>query len=189
MPLRLIVWLRWVALAAIIIAIILIIIRRRLPPVRPAQSGQTKPLSDIWARWRQARDEGRRYVAALSCLKGRTVLIVDPEEKSSRILTWRFQKLGCRVYRARTGAQALNRASELKPDVVVADALLADVSASDFYFGLPDGVSAVVFIGVLQTNWQQVRALGDNIACLARPFDPDEVALAAGSILQRSRSC
>jgi DNA-binding response OmpR family regulator len=139
----------------------------------------------LWSRWLDAREDGRERSANLRALRGKRVLIADPDEKSARVLTWRLQRLRCGVHRARTASQALKLAPGIDPDVVIADALLADMNAAEFFQSLPRQNIPVVFVGVLRSQWDQIRSLGRDVACLAKPYDPDDVASFAGLAIRR----
>lgn len=185
---KLIFGLRWIAIAVIVIAFVLITIRRKMPS-RPGSGARSKSTyefwRDIWFRWQDAREDKREFASNMAALRGKRVLIADPDEKSVRILTWRLQKLRCSVTRTRTAAQALAKARELDPDAIVADALLADMTAVEFFENLPRPDVPLIFIGVLPSQWDQLRPLGRNVACLSKPFDPDDVASLAGMMVGR----
>lgn len=187
MPARLILALRWVALAVIVLAVVVIVLRRKLPP-RPRMVSQPAPnfWRELWLRWLDAREDSRERAANMRALRGKRVIIADPDEKSARVLTWRLHRLRCSVHRARTATQALKLARELDPGLIVADALLADMNAAEFYQSLPRQSIPVVFVGVLRSQWDQIRSLGRDVACLAKPYDPDDVASFAGMAIRRN---
>ena len=99
---------------------------------------------------------------------------------------WRLESLDCTVLRARSGRAALRVDQQSAPDVVVADALLPDVSAIQFYEQLGAAHRPVVFVGVLREQWDALHSLGANVACFGKPYDPDEVAAQAGAMLRRA---
>ena len=179
---------RWLALALLVIAIALIIIRWKCRD-RPSvpYEGSIAFWHGVWRRWRERKEDVRERDRSLQALRGQTALVVDPDEKSCRVMSWKLENLGCRVVQARSGSQGAAMAANHDTDLVIADALLPDVSASDFYEML-DGLNApVIFIGVLRDQRDELRSLGPNVACVAKPYDPEEVAALAGYLLRRTR--
>ena len=185
MPERLLLFARWIAIFALAASIALIFFRWKLPRKREPSVSALGYWREVWRQWRKSRKKDRERCTDARALRRKSVLVVDPDERSSRVLVWRLECLGCKVRRARTGALALETALSAKPDVIIADALLPDVSAVDLFntVGLP-----VVFVGVLKAQRKEIAALGDSVACLGKPFDPDEAAAAAGRLLRRNRS-
>lgn len=186
MAARIVLILRWIAVAVMVLAVLLIMVRRKIPPARPSRS-QSGPdwWREMWRRWMESREDARERSLNIAALRGRKALIVDPDPKSARVLAWRFQKLKCGVTRARNGAQAIARAREHEPDLIIADALLPDMMASEFYYGLPTRELPVVFVGVPAGQWDELRSLSHLIGCLSRPFDPEDAASLAGAMLRR----
>ncbi|OFX17710.1 MAG: hypothetical protein A2Z18_07530 [Armatimonadetes bacterium RBG_16_58_9] len=68
---------------------------------------------------------------------------------------------------------------------MIADALLPDVSAVEFYKSLNRRDIPVIYVGVLYAQWDELHRLGPNVLCLSKPFDPDEAAALAGLMLRR----
>lgn len=186
LPARLVFAFRWVAIVAIVLAVAVILLRRKLPS-RPRIASQPapNPWKELWLRWLDAREDSRERSANLCALRGKRALLAEPDEKSSRVLTWRLNKLRCSVHRTRSGAQALRAAREIKPELVVADAFLPDISAEDFFQSLPRHDVPVIFLGVSRDQWDHIRSLGGNVFCLSKPYDPDDVASLAGLVIRR----
>lgn len=177
---------RWAALFALVVAVALIFVRWRFPRQSNTQ-GLLAYWKYVWATMRERAADNRDRSASLKAVEGRTVLVVDPDEKSARVLAWQLQSLRCSVVIARSGTDAVAAAQRTNPDVVIADALLPDVSASDFYSCLPRRDGPIIFVGVLRDQYDTLRRLGRNVACFAKPYDPDEAIARAGYMLERSR--
>lgn len=142
---------------------------------------------EVWETMRDRAADRRDRADSLRALRDSTALVVDPDEKSARVLAWQLQSLRCRVITSRNGAEGLAAANRTEPDIVIADALLPDVSAADFYQSLPSPERPVVFVGVVRDQYDSLRRLGRNVACFAKPYDPDEAIALAGYMLRRSR--
>jgi CheY-like chemotaxis protein len=68
-----------------------------------------------------------------SALRGRTVLVVEDHDDARELIVGILEGAGARVLAASTAQEAVNRASEARPDVLVADLGLPD---EDGYFVL-----------------------------------------------------
>jgi CheY-like chemotaxis protein len=99
-------------------------------------------------------------------------------------MIWKLERLGCTVFEAKNGAQALSIAREQAIDMLFTDSLLSDISAIDLYNSLPDKTIPIIFLGATIGQWDNLRALGSSVAILARPFDPTQAASQAGRILR-----
>ncbi|MCX6344617.1 MAG: response regulator [Armatimonadetes bacterium] len=185
MAAKLIIALRWTIIAALIISLALIIIRWRFPAAQSAPGDHLAWLKDLWSIWRNHREDQRELNGNLRALRGKTALLVDPNPKSLRVMTWKLERLGCTVFEAQNGAQALSVAREQAIDMLFADSLLSDISAIDFYNSLPNKTIPIIFLGATIGQWDNLRALGSSVAILARPFDPTQAASQAGQILRR----
>lgn len=186
MPAQLFIILRYIGIFILIIAILLIIARWKFP-VEHRSKSIFAYIRDIWNAMRERRDDVREKAQNLQALRDKTALLVDPDEKSSRIMTWKLESLGCKILRARDGVQGISQTGEQKPDFIIADTLLTDMSATDFFSSLQKWDMPVIFIGVLRNQWDELHKLGRNVACFAKPYDPEEVASLAGYMLLRDK--
>ena len=185
MPARLATAVRYVGLALLLIAIALIVIRRKFPSRERASQSMVGSVRELWRRIGERREDLRERSMNLRALRDKSALVVDPDEKSARVLNWKLGSLGCEVLRARTGANGLARAARENPSILIADALLADVSAAEFYKSLGRRDIPVIYLGVLYAQWDELHRLGRNVRCMSKPFDPDEAAALAGLMLRR----
>ncbi|MGB9619995.1 MAG: hypothetical protein ACPL7K_06260, partial [Armatimonadota bacterium] len=133
MSARLALILRYAGLVILALAIAVIIARWKLPMRERPSRSLLDILRGIWTRWRQRREELREHSANVAALRHRKILLVGPEGKSIRVLRWKLETLRCTVINSRTGTRALTAASSENPDAIIADALLPDMSAADFY--------------------------------------------------------
>jgi len=178
---RLILASRWIAIFILAVAIALIVVRWRFPQQRESGDGSVGFWRAVWQRLRQSRARSRQRELNAKALRGKTVLVIDPDERSSRVLVWRLESFGCSVVRARTGARGLELAKNAQPAVIIADALLPDMAATDLYAAaeLP-----IVFVGTMKSQRREIAAIGRDVVCLGKPFDPDEAVSAAGELLR-----
>lgn len=173
---------RWIAILILATAIALIIVRWRFPQKHETDDGAGGFWRLVWKRLRQSRARRREWDLNAKVLRGKTLLVIDPDERSSRVLIWRLECLGCTVVRAKTGTRGLEFVKSARPAVVIADALLPDMAAADLHAaaGLP-----IVFVGAINSQRKELAALGRDVACLGKPFDPDEAVGAAGGLLRQ----
>ncbi len=188
MPARVILLIRWLALIVLVLAVVLIIARWKLPMPQTRSESLLATLRRALAGLRKRRADVRAHENDLAALQGRRALLVDPDEKSARVMAWKLENLRCAVVRTRTGMQALSLARTRNFDFVVVDALLPDMSAAEFYRSLGSNDRPVVFVGVLASQHEELRSLSDNVACLSKPYDPEEAAAIAGYILSRGET-
>jgi len=188
MPARLVLALRYIAIFALVVAIALIMVRWKLPRTQTHSEGILSQLREAWRAWRRKRADDHERSRNQKTLKDRLVLLIDPDEKSARVLVWKLGSLKANVFRSRTGTRGLEHIRSQNPDVVVVDALLTDMSALDFYNALDRRDLPVVFVGVLDAQWDELRKLGRNVVCLPKPYDPEELASLAGHMLRREQN-
>lgn len=186
MPVRLLIWIRWIALIVLVLAIALIVIRMKVPMPEVRSRGLIGDLRALWRRLREKRQDARDRDADLGALAGRSALLVDPDEKSARVMAWKLESLDCRVTKVRSGLQAIERARDGNYDVAIVDALLPDMSAQDFHQSLGKRDMPVVFVGVAASQYDELKSLGGSVACLSKPYDPEEAAALAGYLLPGS---
>jgi CheY-like chemotaxis protein len=185
MPEKLLLSARWLAVLVLLLSIVLILARWKYPQKRESSRGTLALWREIWRQWRKSRSREKQRETDLRALRGKSVLVADPDEKSSRVLVWRLESLGCKVSKTRNGTQALSLAALERPDVAIVDALLSDVSAIDFFNSLPPPKAPVVFVGTLQAQREELRRL-EGVACLGKPFDPEDAVVLAGKMLRQA---
>lgn len=108
-----------------------------------------------------------------------TVLVVD-DEKQNRDLLAELLKNDCRVILAKNGMQALDRAQELQPDLILLDVLMPDMSGHQVIQRLKHDDATrqipVIFISALDTPEDEERGLDlGAVDYIAKPFHPSIV--------------
>ena len=104
------------------------------------------------------------------------VLVIDDEPQILRALRINLSVRGYDVVTAATGAQALHAAAEHKPDVVVLDLGLPDMSGIDVLAGLRGWLTAPVIVLSARTDSaDKVEALDAGADdYVTKPFGMDE---------------
>jgi len=188
MPEKLLLLARWIALFVLLISIALIIVRWRFPRKHESSGSTFGYWREVWRQWRRSKARDRERDLDTKALHGKSVLVIDPDERTSRVLVWRLEGLGCKVTKAKTATKGLELAASEELDVIIADALLPDMSAGDIHAAAGAAGLPVVFVGALKGQRKELAALGDNVVSLGKPFDPDEATAAAGRLLRRDSS-
>jgi two-component system, NtrC family, response regulator AtoC len=118
------------------------------------------------------------------------VLIVDDEPSNRRILAQELAHRGYAVDVAKDGAEALRKVESTRPDLVVLDYMLPDLSGLDVLKALRqrDDDTPVVMITAYGTVERAVQAMRDGAYdFITRPFEPDHIALVVHKALERQR--
>jgi len=110
---------------------------------------------------------------------GQTVLVVD-DEKQNRSLLAELLNDDCRVILAKSGAQALERAREQRPDLILLDVLMPDMSGYQVIQALKGDDTTrqipVIFISALDSPADEERGLDlDAVDYIIKPFHPSIV--------------
>lgn len=108
-----------------------------------------------------------------------TVLVVD-DEKQNRDLLAALLKDDCRVILAKNGAQALERTATQKPDLILLDVLMPDVSGLEVIQTLKNDDDTrqipVIFISALDSPADEERGLDlGAVDYITKPFHPSIV--------------
>ena len=90
------------------------------------------------------------------------VLVVDDEKQNRELLT-ELLRSECRVILAKNGAQALERAREQRPDLILLDVLMPDMNGFEVIQQLKNDDSTrdipVIFISALDAPTDEERGL------------------------------
>lgn len=178
---------RLMAIFALVVSILLIIARWKFPQ---NQEGPQRGLSvwrEVWARMRDSREDQKEHKENIRALRGSKALLVDPDEKSARVMAWQLESYKCSILAAKTGTQGLTLARDHEIDFIIADALLPDISAVDFFRSIPKPGIPLIFVGVTDTQYNELRSLGSNVKCFDKPYNPEEIASLAGYMIKQKR--
>ena len=108
---------------------------------------------------------------------GAVVLIVDDEIQIRRFLQITLEANGYRVYETETGQEALTKAAQLRPDLIVLDLSLPDMDGLDVLHRLREWTKTpVIILSVRDTDRDKVAALDSGADdYLTKPFSVDEL--------------
>ncbi|RCW74973.1 DNA-binding response OmpR family regulator [Saliterribacillus persicus] len=115
------------------------------------------------------------------------VLIVDDEKMIGEVLTAYFEKEGWEIESAFNGVEALKKIKEMKPDVVLLDLMLPDISGEEVC-RLTRMESNVPIIMLTAKSAEEDLINGIVIGAddyITKPFSPREVVVRVKAILRR----
>jgi two-component system phosphate regulon response regulator PhoB len=121
-----------------------------------------------------------------------SILIVDDEQDVVDLLVYHLQRAGYKVFTARDGATAIQKARDRMPALVVLDLMLPEVEGTEVCKRLKaDAKTAHIPILMLTAKAEEVdRVLGLELGAddyVTKPFSPREVVLRVKSILRRAQ--
>jgi len=121
------------------------------------------------------------------------ILVVDDEADITALVAYHLAKAGYRVTTATGGREALDAAREERPDAVVLDLMLPDVSGYDVLAELRRREETrqigVLLLTARREEADRIRGLSlgaDDY--LPKPFSPLELVLRVGAVLRRLRA-
>jgi two-component system phosphate regulon response regulator PhoB len=118
------------------------------------------------------------------------VLVIDPDEKATAALVPALLEAGYGVRVSRTGAAGLNSARANRPDAVILEAVLSDISGTEICLSLKNDPTTrgVWVILVSSKNADVDRVLGLELGAddyVAKPFSVREIVLRVQALLRR----
>jgi two-component system phosphate regulon response regulator PhoB len=118
------------------------------------------------------------------------VLVVDDERDLRTLLEFNLRQAGYQVVQAATGAEALSRARSLRPQVIVLDLNLPDVSGTDVCRLLKsdDDTRGIPILMLTARGGEADRILGLELGAddyVAKPFSVREVVLRVDAVARR----
>jgi two-component system, OmpR family, phosphate regulon response regulator PhoB len=146
----------------------------------PVRSRQVMP--------RERADAGARRSSIMA-----TILIVEDEADLRQVIEFNLEAAGHRVLTASTGAEGLKIAEQAKPDLVLLDIMLPDITGLDVCRQLktkPDtkGIAVVM----LTARAEEIdRVVGFELGAddyVVKPFSVRELSLRISAILRRSET-
>ncbi|UIP06686.1 response regulator transcription factor [Erythrobacter sp. SDW2] len=118
----------------------------------------------------------------------RTVLLVDDDPHIRQVLAFAFGKAGMQVVEATDGVEALARASECAPDLVVLDINMPAMDGLEVCRRLrAEGEVPILFLSSRDDELD--RVLGIELGAddyVVKPFSPREVVARSNAILRRT---
>jgi len=118
------------------------------------------------------------------------ILIVDDEPSNRKILGQELTHRGYAVETANDGSEALRKAESARPDLVILDYMMPDLTGLDVLKELRkrEDDTPVVMITAYGTVDRAVQAMKEGAYdFITRPFEPDHIALVVQKALERQR--
>ncbi|MFN8629759.1 MAG: response regulator transcription factor [Chloroflexota bacterium] len=116
------------------------------------------------------------------------VLVADDERRITDLLALALEGEGFRVVSARSGAETLDRAEEIRPDIVLLDVVMRDMDGIEVMRQLRE-TRPVPVILVTGRSSTTDKAKGLDFGAddyISKPFSPDELAARVRAVLRRS---
>lgn len=120
-----------------------------------------------------------------------TILIVEDEEDLRQVLTFNLESAGHRVLAAERGADGLRMAREEKPDLMLLDVMLPDVTGLDVCRQIKaEPATARICVVMLTARGEEIdRVVGFELGAddyVTKPFSVRELTLRINAILRRN---
>jgi two-component system KDP operon response regulator KdpE len=116
------------------------------------------------------------------------VLVADDEPRITKLVSIALQEEGFRVVTAATGEEALRKAEEVRPDVVLLDIVMPDIDGIEVMQQLRERRPVPVILLTAKGSTSD-KAKGLDLGAddyVAKPFHPDELAARVRSVIRRS---
>ena len=116
------------------------------------------------------------------------VLVADDEPRITKLVSIALQEEGFRVVTADSGEEALRKAEEFRPDVVLLDIVMPDIDGIEVMQQLRERRPVAVILLTAKGSTSD-KAKGLDLGAddyVAKPFHPDELAARVRSVIRRS---
>ncbi len=116
------------------------------------------------------------------------VLVADDEPRITKLVAISLSEDGFRVITASNGEEALRKAEEYRPDVVLLDIVMPDIDGIEVMGQLREGRAVPVILLTAKGSTAD-KAKGLDLGAddyIAKPFHPDELAARIRAVLRRS---
>ena len=116
------------------------------------------------------------------------ILIVDDEENILEIVEAYLVAINYQVFRAMDGEEALRKAETIRPDLIVLDLMLPDISGLEVCRRIRKSSSVPVIMLTARTTEQDILS-GLQIGAdhyMTKPFSPKELVARVQTVLRRS---
>jgi DNA-binding response OmpR family regulator len=116
------------------------------------------------------------------------VLVADDEPRITKLVVLILQEAGFRVVSAASGEEALGRAEEMRPDIVLLDLVLPDLDGIEVMRQLREWRPVPVILLTAKGSTAD-KAKGLDLGAddyVAKPFDPAELVARVRAVLRRT---
>ena len=117
------------------------------------------------------------------------VLVADDEPRITKLVSIALAEEGFRVVTANGGEEALQKAEEVRPDIVLLDIVMPDLDGIEVMRQLRERRPVAVILLTAKGSTTD-KAKGLDLGAddyIAKPFHPDELAARVRAVLRRSR--
>lgn len=121
------------------------------------------------------------------------ILVVEDEPDLQQVLDYNLRQAGHEVLAAKRGEEGLRLAREQKPDLVLLDLMLPDISGTQVCKQLKDGAATrAIPVIMLTARGEEIdRVVGFELGAddyVVKPFSVRELLLRIGAILRRGKA-
>lgn len=88
---------RWIAVFVLIVCIALIIVRWKFPRKQESSKHSKGFWREFVRTWKLSKKQKKERDLDIAALRAKSVLVIDPDEKSARILLWRLESIKASV--------------------------------------------------------------------------------------------
>jgi two-component system KDP operon response regulator KdpE len=116
------------------------------------------------------------------------VLVADDEPRITKLVSLALSEEGFRVVTACNGEEALARAEEVRPDIVLLDIVMPDLDGIEVMRRLRERRAVPVILLTARGSTAD-KAMGLDLGAddyVAKPFHPDELAARVRAVIRRS---
>ena len=116
------------------------------------------------------------------------VLVADDEPRITKLVSIALGEEGFRVVTASSGEEALTKAEEVRPDIVLLDIVMPDIDGIEVMRQLRERRPVAVILLTAKGSTAD-KAKGLDLGAddyIAKPFHPDELAARVRAVLRRS---
>jgi two-component system KDP operon response regulator KdpE len=116
------------------------------------------------------------------------VLVADDEPRITKLVSIALSEEGLRVVTASNGSEALRKAEEYRPDIVLLDIVMPDLDGIEVMRQLREQRPVPVILLTAKGSTAD-KAMGLDLGAddyIAKPFHPDELAARVRAVLRRS---
>jgi len=119
------------------------------------------------------------------------ILVVEDEEDLAELVAFNLRQSGYTVTTAGTGNEALQQIQRKRPDLVVLDLMLPDISGTEVCRRLraAPGTQRIPVVMLTARTEEVDRVLGFEVGAddyVPKPFSPRELVLRIGAVLRRT---
>jgi DNA-binding response OmpR family regulator len=127
-----------------------------------------------------------------ACMPPATVLVVDDDPVILKLLEVNFEMEGFQVVRAADGAEGLERAREVRPDIVVLDVMMPRMTGYEVAKALREDAGTahipIIFVTARAQSSDVERGMELGVEdYVTKPFDPLDLIDRVNALLARSQ--